>query len=130
VQEHWFARLYLLKGLAFPVFAAFWIATGLISLGPGWDIGKSLVHESGVEEPFASLTVIAGSLADIAIGVAIAFRHTTRLGLYAALAISVAYMIIGTALVPRLWEEPLGPMLKICPIIAFNLLLIAIHRDR
>jgi uncharacterized protein YbjT (DUF2867 family) len=130
VQERWFAQLYLLKGLAFPVFAAFWIATGLVSLGPGWDIGKSLMFEGGVEDPLASLVVVAGALADIAIGTAIAFRRTTRLGLYAALGISIAYTVIGTILVPRLWEDPLGPMLKIWPIMAFNLLLLAIHKDR
>lgn len=129
-QERWFARLYLLKGVAFPVFALFWIGTGLISLGPGWDIGKSLMFEGGVDDPLASLVVVAGALADIVIGVAIAFRRTTRLGLYAALAISIAYTIVGTILVPRLWEDPLGPMLKIWPIMVFNLMLLAIHRDR
>jgi len=129
-QERWFARLYLLKGIAFPVFALFWIGTGLISLGPGWDIGKSLMFEGGVDDPLASLVVVAGALADIVIGIAIAFRRTTRLGLYAALAISIAYTIIGTILVPRLWEDPLGPMLKIWPIMVFNLMLLAIHRDR
>jgi uncharacterized protein YbjT (DUF2867 family) len=130
VQERWFAGLYLLKPVAFAVFAAFWIGTGLISLGPGWIIGKSLMFEGGVPDPWAALVVIAGALADICIGVLIAFRRTTRLGLYAALAISIAYTIIGTILVPRLWRDPLGPMLKIWPILAFNLLLLAIHRDR
>jgi hypothetical protein len=130
VQERWFAQLYLLKPLAFSVFVLFWIGTGLISLGPGWDIGKSLMFEGGVDDPFASLVVAAGALADIAIGIAIAFRRITRLGLYAALAISAAYTVIGTILVPRLWEDPLGPMLKIWPIMAFNLVLLAIHRDR
>jgi hypothetical protein len=86
--------------------------------------------EGGVDEPLASMTVVAGALADIAIGLAIAFRRTARLGLYAALAISVAYMIIGTILLPRLWIEPLGPMLKIWPIMAFNLMLLAVRDDR
>ena len=40
----WFAELYFLKPLVFGVFALFWIATGLISLGPGWEIGMSLVR--------------------------------------------------------------------------------------
>jgi len=130
VQERWFAALYLLKPLAFAIFVAFWIATGLISLGPGWDIGKSLMFEGGVDDPLASLAVIAGALSDIVIGIAIAFRRTTRCGLLAALAISFIYTVIGTILVPRLWEDPLGPMLKIWPVIAFNLMLLAIHRDR
>jgi uncharacterized protein YbjT (DUF2867 family) len=130
VQERWFAQLYLLKPLALAVFASFWIGTGLISLGPGWDIGKAMMFEGGVDDPLASLTVIAGALADIAIGIGIAFRRTTRAALYAALGISIVYAMIGTVLVPRLWQDPLGPMLKIWPIMAFNLMLLAILKDR
>jgi hypothetical protein len=50
--------------------------------------------------------------------------------LYAALTISITYAIIGTWLVPRLWIDPLGPMLKIWPIMVFNLVALAIHEDR
>jgi hypothetical protein len=130
VQERWFAQLYFLKALGFAVFCTFWIGTGIISLSAGWEIGKGLMFQGGVPEPYASLTVIAGALADIAIGTLIAFRRTTRLGLYAALAISFAYAIIGTVLVPSLWSDPLGPMLKIWPVIVFNLMLLAILDDR
>lgn len=130
VQERWFAQLYFLKPLAFAVFVAFWIGTGIISLTIGWDIGRWLMFDGGVEDPLASAVVVAGALADIAIGLLIAWRRTTRLGLYAALAISVAYTAIGSALLPQLWAEPLGPMLKIWPIMAFNLMLLAILRDR
>ncbi|MGX1167046.1 hypothetical protein AB7M16_003312 [Bradyrhizobium sp. USDA 372] len=38
--------------------------------------------------------------------------------------------MIGTALVPRLWADPLGPMLKIWPIIMLNLDAMAIRQDR
>ena len=130
VQERWFANLYLLKALGFAVFVAFWIGTGIVSLTIGWNIGKELMFRGGVPDPWASLTVIAGALADILIGIAIAVRRTARYGLYAALAISVAYTIIGTVLVPELWADPLGPMLKIWPVMAFNLMLLAILEDR
>ncbi len=69
-------------------------------------------------------------MADIAIGVAIAFRRTTRLGLYAGFFISIAYAIIGSILVPRLWLDPLGPMLKIGPIMVLLLVALAIHEER
>ncbi|HWT31333.1 MAG TPA: SDR family oxidoreductase [Propylenella sp.] len=130
VQERWFAQLYFLKAAGFLVFAAFWIVTGLISLGPGWEIGRNLMLEGGVGEPLASLSVVAGALADIAIGTALAFRRTARIGLYAALAISIFYVVAGTILVPRLWAEPLGPMLKIFPIMVLNLFLLAVRSDR
>jgi uncharacterized protein YbjT (DUF2867 family) len=130
VQERWFARLYALKPLVFGVFALFWIVTGLISLGPGWEHGMGLLLEGGLGARPAALTVSAGALADIMIGLAILYRPLSRYGLYAALAISVVYVIIGSILVPRLWSDPLGPMLKIWPIIVLNLVAIAIREGR
>ena len=126
VQERWFARLYFLKALVFAVLALFWISTGVISLGPGWQEGLSYLREGGIPERFAASGVIAGALADIAIGVGIAFRRTARGALWAAVAISLFYMIAGTFVLPRLWLDPVGPMLKIWPIIVLNLVALAI----
>jgi uncharacterized protein YbjT (DUF2867 family) len=130
VQERWFARLYVLKPLIFGVFGLFWIVTGIISLGPGWEIGMSYVREGGLGETFAALTVVAGALADLAIGLAILWRPASRYGLWAALIITLTYVVIGTALVPRLWVDPLGPMLKIWPVLMLNLVAMAIREDR
>ena len=44
--------------------------------------------------------------------------------------ISIAYAVIGTILVPRLWTDPLGPMLKIWPIMVLNMVALAIREDR
>jgi hypothetical protein len=130
VQERWFAGLYILKPLVFGVFGLFWIATGFISFGPGWAIGMSLLHEGGVEDPIASLAIISGASADILTGLAILYRPTSRYGLYAALVISIVYAIIGTILVPRLWSDPLGPMLKIWPVMVLNMVALAIREER
>jgi uncharacterized protein YbjT (DUF2867 family) len=130
VQERWFARLYTLKPLIFGVFGLFWIVTGIISLGPGWEIGMSLLREGGLHENFAALTIIAGALADLVIGLAILWRPASRYGLWAALIISLVYVVIGTVLVPRLWADPLGPMLKIWPVLMLNLVAMAIREDR
>jgi uncharacterized protein YbjT (DUF2867 family) len=130
VQEQWFASLYFLKAFGLIVFSLFWIATGIISLGPGWERGKALLFEGGVGEPLATLGVVGGAFADMLIGIGIAWRRTARLALLAALVISLVYAVIGTILVPQLWSDPLGPMLKIWPIIAFNLMLLAVLRDR
>ncbi len=130
VQEKWFAKLYLLKPVIFAVFSLFWISTAVMSLGPGWEIGIRLMHEGGVTGMAAPLTVIAGALADLAIGIGIAWRKTAKPALYAAFFLSLAYVVIGTILVPRLWIDPLGPMLKIWPVLALNVVAIAILEDR
>jgi hypothetical protein len=130
VQEKWFARLYLLKPLILAVFSLFWIATAFVSLGPGWDVGIGLMHEGGVSGYAAPLTVVAGALADLAIGLGIAWRRTARPALYAALALTLVYLVVGTILVPRLWSDPLGPLLKIWPVVMLNLVAIAVLEDR
>jgi len=130
VQERWFAAMYLLKPVTFVVLCLFWISTAFVSLGPGWSYGIGLMREGGVEGTMAALTVVAGAFSDLAIGMAIAYRPTSRYGVYAAIAISLAYAVIGTILVPRLWADPLGPMLKIWPIIVLHLVALAILKDR
>ncbi|MFN3944782.1 MAG: SDR family oxidoreductase [Allosphingosinicella sp.] len=129
VQERWFARLFLLKPLALAVFAAFWILTGLISLGPGYALARWVMEQTAAA-PLAEASVILGSLVDLAVGIAILFRRTAKAGLIAALAVSLGYIAAGTALLPNLWLDPLGPMLKIWPILALNLMLLAILDER
>jgi hypothetical protein len=129
VQERWFAQLYLLKPLALAVFAGFWLLTGFVSLGPGYDIGVALMREGGAGGLSAPV-VIAGGLADLVIGFGIAWRRTARPALLGAIALTLFYVVCGSAILPRLWEDPLGPMMKVWPILAFNLLLLAILDER
>lgn len=129
VQERWFAALYTLKPAILVVFALFWIVTGLLSLGPAYDAGVGLLKEIGAGALAVPLA-IGGALADIAIGLGIAIRRSARTTLWAALAISILYLAAGTLLLPRLWLDPLGPLVKIAPVVMLNLVALAILRDR
>jgi hypothetical protein len=129
VQEKWFARLYLIKPLIFSVLAAFWILTGIISLRLGYRNGVELMRSTGAGV-LSGPTVIAGALADIVVGVSIAWRPLTRRGLYGALALSLFYAIAGSLLRPDLWIEPLGPLLKIIPIVVLHLVALALLEER
>lgn len=129
VQERWFARLYFLKPMIFAVLPAFWIGTGIISLTIGFTEGLELMRRTPAAE-LAVSTVIVGALGDIAIGAATALRRTARLGLYAGIGLSLFYFIAGSLLLPALWNDPLGPLLKIWPILVLHLLALAILEDR
>jgi hypothetical protein len=129
VQVRWFAGMYLLKPVAFATLALFWITTGVVSLGPGFDSAIYLMREAGAGM-FSASAVIAGSLIDIVIGAAIAWRRTARKGLWAALAISSLYLVVGTLTAPGFWGDPLGPFVKIFPISVLNLVALAVLEDR
>ena len=53
-----------------------------------------------------------------------------RAALWAAIAVSLFYLVVASATVPHLWIDPLGPMLKIAPIMVLNLVALAILEDR
>jgi uncharacterized protein YbjT (DUF2867 family) len=129
VQERWFAGLYLLKPAVFIVLSLFWIATGALSLGPAYLAGLRLVQEAGAG-PLSSALVLAGGIADIAIGIGMAVRRTSLLALWVAFAVSMLYLIVATVTMPVLWADPLGPLVKIAPILVLNLVALAVLEDR
>jgi uncharacterized protein YbjT (DUF2867 family) len=129
VQERWFARLYLLKPLAIGVFALFWLLTGFVSLGPGYGRAVALMRSTDAAA-IAEFSTIAGGIADILVGCMILWRPTAKAGLILALLLSFFYVAAGTLLVPGLWADPLGPMMKIWPIMVLNLLCLAMLDER
>jgi hypothetical protein len=129
VQERWFARLYLLKPVAIGTFALFWLLTGLVSLGPGFGLAVGYMERAGAG-PFSAPSVVAGGVADLAVAAGIAWRPASRFALIAALFLSVFYIVAGTLLLPGLWRDPLGPMMKVWPILALNLVCLAILDER
>jgi uncharacterized protein YbjT (DUF2867 family) len=130
IQEKWFARLFLLKPLMLGVLVMFWIGTGLLALGPGHALAVGLMKEGGASEEVAKLTVFAASIMDIAVGAAMAIKSTAYYALLASIFISLFYVVIGSAILPRLWADPLGPMTKMWPVIVFTIATIAILDDR
>lgn len=129
VQERWFARLYFIKPAIFVVLSFFWITTGIISLTSGWRSGVDLLINTALSA-LAEPAVVAGALADIAVGTLIAWRPTARLGLWGAIGISLFYAVCATILRPDLWNEPLGPLMKILPILVVHFVAAAILEER
>jgi len=129
VQEGWFARLYLLKPLVLASLTIFWIGSGLASLGPGYETGRALLAER-VADAIAPVLIVAGGLGDLAVGLGIAWRRSAGPALVAGIAISLLYAVAGTIAAPRLWLDPLAPLLKIAPIVALHLVALATLEDR
>jgi uncharacterized protein YbjT (DUF2867 family) len=129
VQERWFARLWLLKPVTFVTLSAFWLLSGLIG-SLRWEVAADILAGRGMSTGLAVTAVLVGSAADITIGLAIAFRRTSRAGLLAALAVSVAYLLGSALLAADLWLDPLGPMLKVFPAIVLTFVALAILEDR
>lgn len=134
VQDKWFARLYLWKGVAVAGLALFWIATGIIALTSGFEEGRALMMQAagrfGAGMGVATALTIATSLLDVGIGCAIAWRRSSRVGLVVSLAVTIAYLVAGTLLAPAFWGGALGPYLKDVPLLLATLAALAVSDDR
>lgn len=130
VQDRWFARLYPLKPLAIGGLALFWISTGVLALGPAYAEGLAHLTAAGFTVPMAKITVIAGALFDIALGLLLLVRRFAKPVLVAMLIATVGYLAAGTLIEPSLWIDPLGPLTKILPMLLATLLTLAIVDER
>ena len=130
VQDRWFAKLYLLKALTLLSLVVFWIASGLIALFPAYDEATGILLDRGLGPPLAHGITIVSSLADISVGVAIAFRKSCRSGLIAGIGVSLFYMAGAAVLTPAMWIEPLGALVKTFPAIVLMLAALATLDNR
>ena len=131
LQDRWFARLYFIKPVAIGALALFWIATGVIALGPGRAPSMAHLGEAGVR----------GALADVISDRRRAVRHRAR----AVAAVCAAprgrcsspcwrsprsTSWSAPLLAPQLWADPLGPLTKIVPMLVATLFTLAILEER
>ncbi|MBC7987084.1 MAG: SDR family oxidoreductase [Sphingomonadaceae bacterium] len=125
VQDRWHARLYFVKPLAILVFAAYWIATGLIGLAAARPAAIALLHDAGFGEASPLLSDL-GHIYDLALGALLLVPRFTRAVALVMAASCVFYLAIGTALAPALWHDPLQPLLKVFPVILVALVIAAL----
>jgi uncharacterized protein YbjT (DUF2867 family) len=129
VQERWFARLYFLRPLLLAALSLYWVGTGIVSVGPGWEHGldywpgrPSSASRRRSWSPGFSPTWRSGSGS---LSAAPAALHSWR-----GVAVTLFYAVAGTVVRPDLWFDPLGAMLKIAPIFVAMLVALAILEDR
>lgn len=126
VQERWFARLYLLMPATIAALAFFWMLTGVIAL---LNLDDS-IRASGLSETAGKVAVLSGAVVDMTLGAAILYRPWSRIACWGMAAVTLIYIVLGSALRPDLWADPLGPFLKAVPILILALIAALLVEDR
>lgn len=129
VQDVWHARLWFVRPVAIVTLGLFWLVTGLISFGPGWNGAVAILHEGGYGG-WSGPVAWWGALLDVVLGLALFVRPwTARVAIVMCLA-TVGYLIAGTLSLPHYWIDPLGPWLKVLPMMALCLFVAATDARR
>lgn len=127
-QERVFARAQLLFPVLLLVLSGFWIVSGVVALA---HVAAAVaVLRSTALIGIAEALVIGGAVLDIAIGVGLCVRATTRIAALAAVLLSAVYLAVGGIVTPDLWADPLGPLVKVVPGIALALIVMALAEER
>lgn len=129
VADRWHARLYFVRPAAILSLAIFWIVTGVVTLGPGAPQALALVRDAGYG-PLAWPCWFFGAWFDILAGLALLVRPLTARVALTMAAVSVLYLIAGTFARPDLWHHPLGPWIKVLPMMALCLFVAATDARR
>lgn len=129
VQDVWNARLWFVRPVAIVTLGLFWLITGLISFGPGWTGALAVLEEGGFGR-WAGPVAWWGALLDVVLGLALFVRPwTARVALIMAVS-TLGYLLAATISLPHYWVDPLGPWLKVLPMMALCLVVAATDARR
>jgi len=103
---------------------AVWLGTALVSLIDWQDTGTKLLQSGGISSPFwITALIFGGALLDLGVALWL-LLWPGRSAYLAALTLMLLMTVIATALLPALWLDPLGALLKNLPIAAVLLFLL------
>ena len=93
-----------------------WLASAWLGLFHGTQATAQLVTAAGLQESWCLPLQIGGSLLDIAIAVQLLFDRSAVRSAFCQLLVVGGYTAVIGAILPQLWLDPLGPLLKNLPI--------------
>ncbi len=106
---------------------AVWLGTAVVSAITHRTQGDALLRQAGLSDDLWIQALIwGGAAADLAMGLAL-WRWPGRHSAWAALALMGVMTVTATVLLPHLWLDPLGSLLKNLPIAAILVVLATQH---
>lgn len=128
-QDVWFARLYLLKPAIILALALYWITSGTVALLQ-LTASTAYLAAAGFSDVPAIAVAWATSLADLSLGFAVLWRRLARPALFGMIALTLAYLASITWYSVWLWFDPLGPIVKVLPLVLLMIAALAVLDER
>jgi hypothetical protein len=111
--------------------AVFWILTGALTLMPeSFASATALITDAGFDASLAKALVAVASIADIVAGAVFLLPRWVRPAGLAQLVLSAIYLVGLSLVAPALWTDHFGPLLKVVPMMAATLVVMAFQEKR
>lgn len=125
-QDRVFAVTQLLLPVIVICLSVFWIVSGVV----GFMQAPAAASVLPGQVANANALVIAGAIADVALGLALLWRPWARAACFGMITLTITYLLAGTWLTPQLWADPLGPFVKTLPAAVLALVCAALLEER
>ena len=121
-QDRIAAGVALLMPLALAALFGMWAASGVGTLA---DLhgAAALISKSGASNSVARLLAAGGAVIDLILAAALLWRPSARSALMGMVVVTLAYLLLGSWLLPELWLDPLAPLAKALPALVLALML-------
>ncbi|SMO93397.1 SDR family oxidoreductase [Ruegeria faecimaris] len=123
------ARMSLLMPLTVAVLSLFWVLSGVFGL-LSLPQATQVLTVAGWTSGAAVVSVLFWSCVDIFLGLAILWRPWAERACMAQLGVSIFYLLAASFMVPALWLDPLGPLVKVIPAIMLSLVALPMVKSR
>ncbi|WP_432449515.1 SDR family oxidoreductase [Aliiroseovarius marinus] len=123
------ARLAWFVPLGIAILSLFWMLSGVVGI---ISVGAAAEVLTRVGWPMwmAKLSVLFWAAVDLALGAAILYRPWVQKALLGMFLTCAIYLISASVVTPGLWLDPLGPLVKILPIMLVIALMSPLLEDR
>lgn len=121
VQDRWHARLFFLAPAVKALLVLLWLASGLLGLLHGGAQTEAFLSAAGLPAMAGAPLRVGASLLDFAMIPLLLVDRRARWSTAAQFTLVMAYTLVLGTILPGLWVDPLGPLLKNLPILALIL---------
>jgi hypothetical protein len=123
VQDRWHARLFFLAPAIRAILVLLWLSSAALGLWAGEAATAHFVSAAGLSDGSANPLRIGTAMLDILVAGLVLTDSGGRRSTPVQLIVILAYTVVLGIALPRLWLDPLGPLLKNLPI----LVLVLVH---
>jgi uncharacterized protein YbjT (DUF2867 family) len=123
----WFARMLPVRTILTAALVVVWVGASAASFAISPDRAEVLLSRLALNRPMASAITWGGAALDLALGLAMLPRSWRRPVLLGQLGVMLLYTGLASVVLPELWADPFGGLVKNFAVLAATLALLAVE---